>query len=103
MLYMPIMQIDSPQLKVFLAHEFVHLIVFNQKDRLQGVSEEVWLSEARSDYASTILGYDNTYEGSNLQRRVSDFLGQPNNSLTEWQGTKYDYAVETLFIHYLAD
>lgn len=103
MLYMPIAQIDSPQLKVFLAHEFTHVIVFNQKDKLQGVQEEVWLSEARSDYASTLLGYDDTYEGSNVQRRVEDFLDQPGDSLTEWQGTKYDYAVESVFMHYLVD
>ncbi len=103
MLYMPISQIASLQLKVFLAHEFVHLIAFNQKDRMQGVQEEVWLSEARSDYASTLLGYDDVYDGSNLQRRVQDFLNQPGDSLTEWLGTKYDYAVESLFIHYLVD
>ncbi len=103
MLYLPIAQIDSAQLKVFLAHEFVHLIEANQKERLKGVQEEVWLSEARSDYASTLLGYDDTYEGSNLQRRVQDFLSQPGDSLTEWQGTKYDYAIESVFMHYLVD
>jgi hypothetical protein len=103
MVYLPITKIDSNQLKVFLAHEFVHLIVFNQKDRLLGVSEEMWLSEARSDYASTILGYDDALDGSNLQRRVSDFLDQPGDSLTEWKNTKYDYAVESLFMHYLVD
>ncbi len=103
MIYMPIAQITNPQLKVFLAHEFVHLIEFNQKEKIQGAREEVWLSEARADYASTILGYDDVYEGSNLQRRVNDFLEKPNNSLTEWQNTKYDYAVESLFVHYLVD
>ncbi len=103
MLYMPLAQIESNQLKGFLAHEFVHLIEFNQKTRLQGAQEEVWLSEARSDYASTILGYEDIYEGSNIQRRVQDFLSQPNDPLTEWQDTKYDYAVEDLFIHYLVD
>src|SRR5581483_252744 len=103
MLYLPVDQIESSQLKVFLAHEFIHLIVFNQKERLRGVQEEVWLSEAYSDYASTILGYDDTYEGSNLQRRVHDFLEQPTDSLTEWQGTKYDYSIESLFTHYLVD
>lgn len=103
MLYLPIAQIDNSQLKVFLAHEFVHLIAFNQKDRMEGVQEEIWLNEARSDYASTILGYDDSFEGSNLQRRVKDFLDEPNNSLTEWQDIKYDYAVENLFMHYLVD
>jgi hypothetical protein len=103
MLYLPIAKIDNTQLKVFLAHEFVHLITFNQKDRLQGVQEEVWLNEARADYASSILGYDDVYEGSNLQKRVKDFLDQPSDSLPEWKNTKYDYAAENVFMHYLVD
>lgn len=103
MIYLPVDQIGSANLKVFLAHEFVHLIVFNQKNRIEGSQEEVWLSEARSDYASTLLGYDDVYQGSNLQRRVEDFLEEPNDSLTEWLSTKYDYAVEDVFTHYLVD
>lgn len=103
MVYLPVSQINSTQLKVFLAHEFTHLIIFNQKDRLQNISEEVWLNEARADYASTILGYDDSYDGSNLQRRVGDFLNSPSDSLTEWQDTKYDYAIVNLFTHYLVD
>ncbi|OGZ63917.1 MAG: hypothetical protein A3A98_03060 [Candidatus Staskawiczbacteria bacterium RIFCSPLOWO2_01_FULL_40_39] len=103
MVYLPIAHIDSRQLKVFLAHEFVHLITFNQKDKLREVQEEIWLNEARADYSSTILGYDSLYDGSNLQRRVRNFLEKPFDSLTEWQENKYDYAVASLFTHYLVD
>ena len=103
MIYLPITRINDPQLKVILAHEFVHLITFNQKDRINGVQEEVWLNEVRAEYASTILGYDNFYEGNNLQNRVKDFLVSPSDSLTEWQDTKYDYATANLFAHYLVD
>lgn len=104
MLYLPISDIDnSSKSKVFLAHEFVHLITFNQKDRIQGVQEEIWLNEARADYSSTILGYDSSYDGSNLQKRAKDFLSSPGDSLTEWQETKYDYASVSLFMHYLVD
>lgn len=103
MVYLPISEIESSRLKIFLAHEFVHLITFNQKDRLNGVQEEVWLNEARADYAQTILGYNDIYEGSNLQRRVKDFLEKPSDSLTEWQETKYDYAAADIFSHYLVD
>lgn len=103
MLYLPISQIDNSQLKVFLAHEFVHLITFNQKNRISDISEEVWLNEARADYSSTILGYDDQYQGSNLQRRVQAFLEKPTDSLTEWQETKYDYGSVSLFTHYLVD
>ncbi len=103
MVYLNTAQINDKQLKVSLAHEFTHLITFNQKEKIQGALEEVWLNEARSDYASTLLGYDDIYDGSNLQRRVSDFLNKPGDSLTEWESTKYDYAVASLFMHYLAD
>ena len=34
--------------KIFLAHEFQHLISFNQKDLLRNTSEDVWLNELRS-------------------------------------------------------
>lgn len=104
MIYLPLSQIDNIlKLKVFLAHEFVHMITFNQKDRLQGVQEEVWLNEARAEYSATILGYNTAYEGSNLQSRVQDFLEKPSDSLTEWQDGKYDYAAINVFIHYLTD
>ena len=103
MLYLPVAQIGSPNLKAYVAHEFVHLITFNQKDRLRQVREEVWLNEARADFASNILGYDNVYEGSNLQRRVRDFLEKPSDALTEWKEVKYDYAAISLFTYYLAD
>ncbi|MBI3337212.1 MAG: hypothetical protein HY005_01145 [Candidatus Staskawiczbacteria bacterium] len=103
MLYLPISQIDNPQLKIFLAHEFVHLITFNQKNRIFDAKEEIWLNEARADYSANILGYDDQYQGSNLQRRVQAFLEKPSDSLTEWQESKYDYGVAILFIYYLTD
>lgn len=103
MLYMPIAEIDNPRLKNFLAHEFVHIISFNQKDRIRGVREDVWLNEMRAEYALTVLGYNDPYEGSNLQKRVKDFLEKSSDSLAEWQESKYDYGVANLFAHYLAD
>ena len=103
MVYLPIAQIDSPQLKRFLAHEFVHLITFNQKDKIYGVSEETWLNEARAEYAPTLLGYDDIYDGSNLQKRVQYFLERPFDSVTEWLNKKYDYGSVNLFTQYLVD
>ncbi len=103
MIYISLLSINDPQLKIFVGHEFTHLITFNQKDKIRGVSEEIWLNEARADFSSTILGYDKIYKGSNLQRRVKDFLNSSSDSLTEWQEIKFDYAVANLFMHYLAD
>ncbi len=103
MIYLPIGQIDGSEMKIFLAHEFMHLITFNQKDKIFDVQEEVWLNEARADYSSNILGYDNSYSGSNLEKRVKTFLEKPTDSLTEWQENKYDYGVASLFTYYLLD
>ncbi len=103
MVYLSLDRIEDSRLKVFLAHEFTHLITFNQKNKIFGVEEDTWLNEARADYSSTILGYDDKYEGSNLQQRVKDFIENPSDSITEWQGVKYDYASASLFTHYLAD
>jgi len=103
MIYITTSQIESPQLKVFLAHEFLHLVSFNQKERTLGINEETWLNEARAEYVATLLGYDDAYEGSNLERRVKIFLEEPNDPLTEWQGKRADYGALNLFVHYLVD
>lgn len=103
MVYLSLDLLESQKLKVVLAHEFVHLITFNKKDRAFGVEDEVWLNESRADYSANILGYDNQYEGSNLQSRVKDFIENPSDSIVEWKGTKYDYASINLFTYYLID
>jgi len=101
--YLSLDQIDKDKSKMILAHEFVHLIIFNQKNKKYGIEEETWLNEARADYSSTILGYDDNYLGSNLESRVKDFVSNPSDSIVEWRGTKYDYASVSLFAHYLVD
>ena len=103
MVYLNANYITSPLAKSFLAHEFTHLITFNQKDKIQGVEEEIWLNEARAEYASTLVGYDSEYGGSNLQRRVNIFLEKPTDSITEWQNKKADYGAINLFTQYLVD
>lgn len=103
MVYLNTQYINTDYVKSFLAHEFTHLITFNQKNRAYNVSEDIWLNEARAEYAPTLLGYDREYEGSNLQRRVKDFLDKPSDSLTEWRETPADYGVINVFIQYLVD
>ena len=103
MVYLNIDYLKTPAIKGYLAHEFTHLITFNQKDRKRGVSEEIWLNEGRAELAITLLGYDKEYQGSNLQRRVAEFLSHPSDSLTEWQGQKEDYGVLNVFFQYLLD
>lgn len=89
--------------KIYLAHEFMHLIDFNQKEKMRQINEEIWLNEARADYSSTFLGYDDVYKGSNLEQRVRKFLAQPSKSLVEWDDTEAAYGAAHLFMVYLAD
>lgn len=103
MVYLNSEYINTAYLKSFLAHEFTHLITFNQKDKTRGLSEDIWLNESRAEYAPTLCGYDLIYEGSNLQRRVKNFLGNPGDPLAEWQNISSDYGAINLFTQYLVD
>jgi hypothetical protein len=103
MIYLNSNYIDSSYNKSFLAHEFVHLITFNQKDNTYNISEEVWLNEARAEYTSTLVGYDDEYEGSKLENRVKIFSEYPSDPMIEWQNKKEDYGVLNLFTQYLVD
>lgn len=103
MIYINSTQIANSSIDSFFAHEFQHLINWNQKERKQLITEEVWLNELRSEYAPTAANYDSEYVGTNLERRVDDFLARPFDSLTEWSGGRYDYPSVNLFGHYLAE
>ena len=87
--------------KVFLGHEFQHLISHNQKELIRKVGEDVWLNELRSEYSVSLLGYNDNFYNSNLERRVDTFLENPSDSLTEWPNVSLDYAQVALLGQYL--
>jgi len=101
MIYLNGTYLSSDRTKGFLAHEFQHMITFYQKEKVKNLVEDVWLNEARSEYASTLCGYDNIYKGSNLEKRVNEFLQNPSDSLTEWENKSSDYSSVNLFMQYL--
>lgn len=103
MFYISATQISNSLIHSFLAHEFQHLINWNQKERIHGIAEEIWLNELRSEYAPTAAAYDSEYTNTNLERRVEDFLIRPSDSLTEWAGDRYDYPSVNLLGHYLTE
>jgi len=103
MLYINALQMSNPLIDSFIAHEFQHLISWNNKERLNNINDDVWLNEMRSEYAPTAAGFDAVYTGTNLERRVDDFLANPFDSLTDWQNDKFDYPPVNLFGHYLAE
>ncbi len=102
LLYLNTSVLDYEDKAGFLAHEFAHLLVFNQKERLRGVREEIWLNEARAEFAPTLTGYDEM-EDSNLDRRINTFIRDPDISLTEWIGQRADYGIVNVFTQYLVD
>lgn len=100
LIYLNTAYLNTATAKVFLAHEFTHMINFYQKEKLRNIVEDIWLNEARAEYAATLLGYDKSYEGSNLELRVVDFLRVTTDSLTEWTNQPADYGAVNLFMQY---
>ncbi|MEK7615713.1 MAG: hypothetical protein AAB420_00725 [Patescibacteria group bacterium] len=104
MLYLNTSQFsDTARMYPFVAHEFQHLISFNQKELLRNVSDDIWLNELRSEYAPTLVGYNQVYQGSNLQRRVNSFFQYPSDSLTDWPNDLADYGQVGTLGEYIAE
>jgi len=94
---------DQRKINAFLAHEFQHLISFNQKEKLRNVTDDTWLNELRSQYAVALLGYNDDFTGSDLEKRLQAFIGSPSDGLTEWKNLPADYGQISLFGEYLAE
>jgi hypothetical protein len=103
MLYLNAEKLEEPAMRSYLAHEFTHLIAFNQKERLLGVQEETWIQELIAELAPSLLGYQEVVGGSILRERAQSFLSRPTDSLPEWQNEPYDYGTVHLFGQYLVD
>jgi len=97
-IYLNLNFLEDPAIKPYLAHEFTHLITFNQKNRILNVEEETWLTELRSEGAPAILGYK-----EHLEARKNLFLKNPKDSLVEWKNTGSDYGIVSMFANYLYD
>jgi len=98
MIYLNLKFLEDPAIKPYLAHEFTHLITFNQKNRILNIREETWLTELRSEGAPAILGYT-----EHLEARKNLFLKNVKDSLVEWQNTGADYGIISMLANYLYD
>lgn len=103
MVYLSTQTLKSNLVKSYLAHEFTHLISFNQKTRLKGVNEDIWLTEARAEYSPFYLGFDTLGKYGNLEQRINQFSKKPSDSLVVWDGEQTDYGIINVFIQYLAE
>jgi hypothetical protein len=97
-LYLNVLLVENPVLKSTLAHEFSHLIIFNQKKLILNVEEERWVQEMISEIAPTLVG-----ENENLKQRITIFQKHFNTPLLEWKERAQDYAILSIFGHYLLD
>jgi hypothetical protein len=80
-----------------LAHEFQHMINWQQKTNLRGVYEDTWLDEAMSEIAPAVCGYGIDYE------EVYGYELLPWDSLVIWNDTLYDYATVYMWAQYMKD
>ena len=101
MIYLNATSLLNDRAKIFLAHEFQHLISFNQKSLISDSDEETWLNEVRAEYSIAKLGYDDVYQNSNLSRRLFSFLNNPSDPLGEWKNEEADYGSIRIFAEYL--
>ena len=94
MIYLNSSYLKETILRSYLAHEFTHLIIFDQKEN----KEERWLQEAIAETSPTVVGYP-----ENLEKRIEVFKKNFKDPLLEWKETNEDYAILSLFGHYLLD
>ncbi|MBI2266271.1 MAG: hypothetical protein HYU64_14070 [Armatimonadetes bacterium] len=94
--------------KATLAHEFQHMINFNEKfckqGQFNGVQEDTWVNEGLSMLAETIGGVNyGLPNGSQYHyNMVKNYENAPNSySLTSW--TSSNYGLSYLFCQYLYD
>lgn len=91
--------------KEFLAHEFQHLINYNQKNRAWNKAEEVWMNEFMSEAAPWVAGLyegeDFVFEKSNLRDRVQTFMSASSDALLDWPNRTEDYGIAAIFSYYL--
>ncbi len=90
---------SSSTFKEVLAHEFQHMIHWEQKTNLRGLTDNTWLDEAMSEVAPYFAGYGGSYD------RVYTFeIGNNrSDSLTTWSGELADYAVVYMWAQYMVD
>jgi len=91
-----------------IAHEFQHMINFNQKVLVgkNRISDDLWVDEGMSMYAIEACGYGLMAGGEVLANHVRQFQAEPEAySLSDWEGNPegIGYGPVYLLTVYLAD
>lgn len=95
----PATGVDPASISFFetIAHEFQHVIHWEQKAHQRNVLDDTWLDEAMSTVARTYCGYGPDYS------QVLTYQHAPADSLTGWNNTLEDYAVVYMWAQYFKD
>jgi len=94
----PLLAFSPTEFYTTLAHEFQHMIHWEQKTRLKNLDDDTWLDEAMSEAAPTDPGL---YGPSCA--RLYTYEQDPSNSLTDWQGTVADYGIAYMWSQYFRE
>jgi len=90
---------SSPSFEKSLAHEYQHMVHWEQKTNRLGLNDDLWLNEAMSEIAPFYAGFGPDYS------RVATFEKGNNrsDSLTVWNQSLADYGVVYMWSQYMAD
>ncbi|MFA4858291.1 MAG: hypothetical protein WC901_07650 [Candidatus Margulisiibacteriota bacterium] len=92
-----------PVMAPTMMHEFQHMVNFNNKTLIQGVTEDTWLNEGLSVYSEQVAGYGLPAADYFCYSKVYTYENATNTSpLTIW-GPSYGYGSSYLFVLYLAE
>jgi hypothetical protein len=99
----PLVGIDPTSIDFYaiLAHEFQHMVHWEQKTHRLGVSDDSWLDEAMGQVARTFCGYGPDY-GSVFDYQ-SDLDQNLNHSLTNFDESLGNYGMLYLWAQYVRD
>lgn len=105
MIYLNIDYLDKYKTEGFLGHELQHMIYWNEKTRVSGVNDDIWINEARSELASSIIEdkLDLRFSDGVLFSRKRDFLQNYNDSVAGWGNLNADYASVNIFMQYVKE
>lgn len=86
-----------------LGHEFQHMINYNQRFRIKGVTEDTWLNEGLSMFAEDVCGFGLVSGKSAASSGMAkSYLDDPSSvSLTVWGQKDANYGASMLFVRFI--
>ncbi len=87
-----------------IAHEFQHLLHYNERVLAGAYQTETWINEGFSELAKDVAGYGFYHENPYQQLRVADYMEAVQDvSVIGWQQQSENYGASYLFSRYLYD